>query len=180
MGPRGRGILFRCWIGRISTPRLASTIFNTWTHSSPGISNGTSMSSIRLDEHLSGRPLNRPSPILIGPGQCAPPANLQNWDDYVTAIVTHVGSRITYWELWNEPQDPEYYCGDMRTMVTMAQHAYRIIKAINPAAQIITPAASAAGGPAWLDSYLSQGEGSTPTSCPFTVTAITRRSRLTP
>ena len=33
----------------------------------------------------------------------------------------------------------------MRTMVTMAQHAYRIIKAINPAAQIITPAASAAG-----------------------------------
>ena len=98
-------------------------------------------------------------PDPYGPGQCAPPGNLQNWDDYVTAIATHVGSRITYWELWNEPQDPEYYCGDMRTMVTMAQHAYRIIKAINPAAQVITPAASAAGGPAWLDSYLSQGGG---------------------
>jgi hypothetical protein len=99
------------------------------------------------------------TPDPYGPGECAPPANLQNWDEYVTAIVTHVGSRITYWELWNEPQDPEYYCGDMRTMVTMAQHAYRIIKAINPAAQVITPAASAAGGPAWLDSYLAQGGG---------------------
>jgi hypothetical protein len=94
-----------------------------------------------------------------GPGQCAPPANVQNWDDYVTAIASHAGARITYWELWNEPQDPEYYCGDTRTLVTMAQHAYRIIKSINPAAQIITPAASAAGGPAWLDSYLSEGGG---------------------
>ncbi len=94
-----------------------------------------------------------------GPGQCAPPTDLQNWDDYVTAIASHAGVRITYWELWNEPQDPEYYCGDTRTLVTMAQHAYRIIKSINPAAQIITPAASAAGGPGWLDSYLSEGGG---------------------
>jgi hypothetical protein len=94
-----------------------------------------------------------------GPGQCAPPGDVQNWDDYVTAIASHAGARITYWELWNEPQDPEYYCGDTRTLVTMAQHAYRIIKSINPAAQIITPAASAAGGPAWLDSYLSEGGG---------------------
>ena len=71
----------------------------------------------------------------------------------------HAGTRITYWELWNEPQDPEYYCGDMQTLVTMAQHAYRIIKSINPAAQVITPTASAAGGPAWLDTYLSKGGG---------------------
>jgi polysaccharide biosynthesis protein PslG len=94
-----------------------------------------------------------------GPGECAPPADVQNWDDYVTAIASHAGARITYWELWNEPQDPEYYCGDTRTLVTMAQHAYRIIKSINPAAQIIAPAASAAGGPEWLDSYLSEGGG---------------------
>ena len=91
-----------------------------------------------------------------GPGQCAPPANVQNWDDYVTAIASHAGARITYWELWNEPQDPEYYCGDTRTLVTMAQHAYRIIKSINPAAQIITPAASAAGGPR-MARFLSVG-----------------------
>jgi polysaccharide biosynthesis protein PslG len=92
-----------------------------------------------------------------GPGQCAPPADLQNWDDYVTAIASHVGARITYWELWNEPQDPDYYCGDTQTLVTMAQHAYHIIKSINPAAQILTPAASSEGGPQWLDQYLSKG-----------------------
>jgi hypothetical protein len=98
-------------------------------------------------------------PGPYGNGQCAPPSDLQNWDDYVTAIVNHAGTRISYWELWNEPQDPDYYCGDSRTLVTMAQHAYQIIKSINPAAQVLTPAASASGGPGWLDRYLSEGGG---------------------
>lgn len=99
------------------------------------------------------------TPGPYGPGQCAPPADLKNWDNYVRAIAVHTGTRIQYWELWNEPQDPKYYCGDMQTLVTMAQHAYRIIKSINPAAQLITPSAAAEGGPAWLDTYLSQGGG---------------------
>jgi polysaccharide biosynthesis protein PslG len=94
-----------------------------------------------------------------GPGECAPPADLRNWDNYVTAIASHVGPRITYWELWNEPQDSEYYCGDMQTLLTMAQHAYRIIKSINPAAQVITPTVSADEGPTWLNTYLAQGGG---------------------
>jgi hypothetical protein len=99
------------------------------------------------------------TPGPYGPGECAPPADLRNWDNYVTSIVSHAGSGITYWELWNEPQDPEYYCGDIQTMVTMAQHAYRIIKSINPAAQVITPAVSASEGPEWLDKYLAEGGG---------------------
>jgi polysaccharide biosynthesis protein PslG len=99
------------------------------------------------------------TPTPYGPGQCAPPGDLRNWDNYVTAIAVHAGTRIQYWELWNEPQDPQYYCGDMPTLITMAQHAYRIIKSVNPAALIITPSASAEGGPAWLGTYLSQGGG---------------------
>jgi polysaccharide biosynthesis protein PslG len=99
------------------------------------------------------------TPTPYGPGQCAPPGNLQSWDNYVTAIAVHAGTRIQYWELWNEPQDSEYYCGDMRTMVTMAQHAYRIIKSVNPAAEVLTPSASSEGGPAWLATYLSMGGG---------------------
>jgi hypothetical protein len=102
---------------------------------------------------------NPEAPGPYGPGQCAPPADLRNWDNYVTAIASHAGTRITYWELWNEPQDPEYYCGDMQTLLTMAQHAYGIIKSINPAAQVITPTGTAADGPAWLDAYLSKGGG---------------------
>jgi polysaccharide biosynthesis protein PslG len=110
----------------------------------------------RTPQWASSQP-NTPGPY--GSGECAPPADLMNWDNYVTAIATHAGARITYWELWNEPQDSEYYCGDMQTLLTMAQHAYRIIKSINPAAQILTPTVSASEGPAWLDKYLAEGGG---------------------
>ena len=113
-----------------------------------------------LEEHLSGHLRNRTHPVPTAP-EVAPPADLINWDNYVTAIASHVGPRITYWELWNEPQDPEYYCGDMQTLLTMAQHAYRIIKSINPAAQIITPTVDASDGPKWLDTYLAKGGEST-------------------
>ncbi len=97
------------------------------------------------------------SPYL--PGECAPPADLRNWDNYVSAVVTHAAGRIKYWEIWNEPQDPQYYCGDIPTMVTMAQHAYSIIKSIDPSAKVVTPSVTSTGGPAWLNSYLRAGGG---------------------
>ena len=95
-----------------------------------------------------------------GPGQCAPPANMSYWDDYLTAIVTHAAGRIKYWELWNEPQNTSYYCGDIPTMVVLAQHAYSIIKSIDPSAVILSPAVTSAAGPAWLNTFLADG-GST-------------------
>lgn len=100
------------------------------------------------------------APGAGGPGECAPPADLQYWDDYVTAIATHVGGKIKYWELWNEPQDPEFYCGDIPTMVSMAQQAYNIIKEINPKALVVTPSVVGPEGPAWLESFLSEGGAS--------------------
>ena len=57
----------------------------------------------------------------------APPSSMSYWDNYVTAIATHAAGRIKYWELWNEPNEATY-CGDMPTIITMAQHAYQIIK----------------------------------------------------
>ena len=32
------------------------------------------------------------TPAAYGPGQCAPPADLRVWDNYVTAIASHVGT----------------------------------------------------------------------------------------
>ncbi len=95
----------------------------------------------------------------FGPGQCAPPVNLSDWDKFVRAIVNHAAGRIKYWELWNEPQERAMYCGTIPQMVTMAQHAYNIIKAADPASRVITPATlyDNGAGPAWLDAYLAGG-----------------------
>ena len=90
-------------------------------------------------------------------GECAPPAEMAYYDDYLRAIVTHVAGQIKYWELWNEPQDVKFYCGDIPTMVTMAKHATQIIKEIDPTAMIVSPALTGGPGPAWLSSFLSEG-----------------------
>ena len=94
-----------------------------------------------------------------GPGQCAPPTNISDWDNFVTAIVNRAAGRIRYWELWNEPQDRTEYCGTIAQMVTMAQHAYNIIKAANPDFQVVTPATlyDNGAGPKWLDIYFADG-----------------------
>ena len=92
---------------------------------------------------------------VYGPGECAPPS-ISAWDQYVTAIVTNAAGRIKYWELWNEPDQANSYCGDLATMVTMAQHAYRIIKSIDPSAMVLSPSATGRTGATWLE-LLHQG-----------------------
>ncbi len=97
-----------------------------------------------------------------GPGQCAPPTSLAYWDEYITAVVKHVAGKIKYWELWNEPQNSIYYCGDIPTLVTMSQHARSIIKDIDPDAVILSPGmAGGAEGPVWLNTFLSSGGAAT-------------------
>jgi hypothetical protein len=96
-----------------------------------------------------------------GPGQCAPPANIQYWDEFLRAIVVHAAGKIRFWETWNEPQSPDsqFYCGDVSTMVQLQRRAYEIIKAIDPDAMILTPSAVGGYGPAWMSRFLAGGGG---------------------
>jgi len=78
------------------------------------------------------------------PAGCAEqPQNLENWQQYVTALVNHVGPGvIKYWELWNEANISETWRGDPKTLVTMAAEAKSIIKSVDPNAQILSPSAT--------------------------------------
>ena len=96
-----------------------------------------------------------------GPGQCAPPSNIEYWDNFLRAIVSHVGGKIRYWETWNEPQSPdsEFYCGDVSAMVKLQRRAYEIIKSLDPGAKILTPSPVGAYGPPWMARFLAAGGG---------------------
>ena len=85
--------------------------------------------------------------------------NLSAWDSYVRAIVTHVAGRIKYWEIWNEPNSPGFYCGQVSTMITLAQHASAIIKSVDPTALVLSPSLTSTSGPQWLGWYLLGGGG---------------------
>lgn len=92
-----------------------------------------------------------------GPGECAPPADLNEWDRFVGAVVHQAAGRILYYELWNEPNDTDFYCGDGEAMVRLAQHAYRIIHAMQPQATVLSPAPAGDSGAGWFSAYLADG-----------------------
>jgi hypothetical protein len=96
-----------------------------------------------------------------GPGQCAPPSNMQYWDEFLRALLKHADGKIKFWETWNEPQSPDsvVYCGDVPTMVELQRRAYEIIKTVDPAAMVLTPAPVGGYGPAWMSRFLAGGGG---------------------
>ena len=94
-----------------------------------------------------------------GPGQCAPPADLRYWDEFLRAVATRAAGKIKFWETWNEPQNPEFYCGDISTMVKLQRRTYEVIKAIDPHAMILTPSPVNALGPQWMTRFLGGGGG---------------------
>ena len=95
------------------------------------------------------------------PGACYPPANMQDWDNFVRAVATHAVGRIKYWEMWNEANQHGYWSGSIPALVTMTQHASAIIKSVAPKAMIFTP--SAVGGDVdtstFLDKFFAAGGG---------------------
>jgi len=102
-------------------------------------------------------------------GCAAPPTNINDWDDFVRALVTRYSGQIRYFELWNEANLNETYSGSVSEMVTMAQHAYDDIKAIDPSALVLTPSVSRVGvlqyspgcivSECWLAEFFKAGGG---------------------
>lgn len=96
----------------------------------------------------------------FSPGASSPPADLGVWEDWVRSAVTRAAGRIRYWEIWNEPEDPKYYSGDVETMVRLQQRAYEIIKSIDPTLIVLTPSSNGtAEGYRWQAAFLEKGGG---------------------
>lgn len=94
---------------------------------------------------------------------CAAPPNPDDFAEFVTALVTRYRGKISSYELWNEPNGSGFWTGSPKQMVELAARAYPIIKSIDPAAIVTSPAVSSSGWPlshdAWLDQYLAAGGG---------------------
>ena len=84
------------------------------------------------------------------PGNAAEPADNADWQNYVTAVVTRYKGRIQAYEIWNEPNNKGFWTGDTQQMVTLTQEASEIIHKIDPAAYVVSPAATTSSGIPWL------------------------------
>ena len=92
------------------------------------------------------------------PGWAAPPADIQDWRDYVRTVATHCKGRIHTYEIWNEPNYKVFWSGSADELITLTKEASTIIKGIDPQAVIVSPAATNnASGVPWLNEFLSKG-----------------------
>jgi hypothetical protein len=94
-----------------------------------------------------------------GPGATAMPANLADWDAYVTAVATRYQGRIAAYEVWNAPENAAYWSGAPAQMGTdmalLAVHAAADVHGADSAALVVSPALSADG---WA-AFASAGGG---------------------
>jgi hypothetical protein len=62
---------------------------------------------------------------------CSPPSDVnstdQHWQDFVTALLSHTGTRIQTFEMWNEPGWTSHYNGTYAQMARMVTDACRLI-----------------------------------------------------
>lgn len=110
----------------------------------------------------------------LGLGACDPPDDLNadgtgsdaHFKSFVNAIVSHVGNKIQYWEIWNEPNQAVQWTPTnaklpYSQLIRLEADARAIIKAANSSAQIVTPSPIGYpnGAPDWMDGYLAAGGG---------------------
>ena len=93
-------------------------------------------------------------PTFYGAGATAPPTNLADWTHYIQTVARRYTGRIKYYEVWNEPNDPNFYSGTVARLAELTQAASAALKAVDPDAKLIT---APAYSPGYLDQYLATG-----------------------
>jgi hypothetical protein len=84
-------------------------------------------------------------------GICDPPTDLNpdgsgsdaTFKAFVTALMVHTGAQITYFEVWNEVNNQQFWRGTAAQAVRMAHDARTIIKTYNPYAIVLSPSTCA-------------------------------------
>jgi len=76
----------------------------------------------------------------LGPGSASMPANMADWEDYVTTIATRYRGLITTYEIGNEPNVKSFWNGTDQELAELVRTAARIIHEVDPAATVVAPA----------------------------------------
>lgn len=99
---------------------------------------------------------------VYGGGFNMPPSKISFWDDFIRAVVTRFKGRIEAYEIWNEPDIPDFYDDTPASLAKLEQAAAPLIHSIDPKALVAIPPMSGGNSLSalgWLDAYLAAGGG---------------------
>ena len=80
-----------------------------------------------------------------GRGRAVPPNDASQYGSFAGWVAGHFKGRVAAWEIWNEPNLPDFFDGTPAQYVELLKAAYAPIKAADPAAKVVF------GGPAHND-----------------------------
>jgi len=63
---------------------------------------------------------------------------MANWKDWVSAVVTRYAASIDSYQIWNEANLSTFFAGTPQQMADLTQAAYKIIKAGDPTAKVVS------------------------------------------
>jgi len=65
--------------------------------------------------------------------------NIELYTKYACKVVEHFKDRIMYWEIWNEPDEPEYWIpqDEMKTYTALLKRVYPAIKKVDPSCKVL-------------------------------------------
>jgi hypothetical protein len=99
-----------------------------------------------------------------GLGCAAPPSDVELGDitfkAFVTALVKHslaATNHIKYYELWNEPDFPNFWTGTTAQLVIMNNDASNIIHALDPNAFTVGPSPTGHNSHHWISAWYAAG-----------------------
>lgn len=93
------------------------------------------------------------------PGFAAEPVNVDDWRTYVKTVSLRYKGRIQAYEIWNEPNLPDYWSATLDQMLALTKEASLIIRNLDPQAIVVSPSATADYGIPWLAEFLKKGGG---------------------
>lgn len=93
------------------------------------------------------------------PGTAAEPRDLEDWRVFVRTVVTRYRGQIEAYEIWNEPNLPQFCSASVQQMVDLTREASQIIHEVDPRALVVSPSATENRGLSWLSEFLSKGGG---------------------
>ncbi|MEI6045388.1 MAG: glycosyl hydrolase [Chloroflexota bacterium] len=79
------------------------------------------------------------------------------WNNYVSNTVRHYQGKVSYWQVWNEPENNDYLNGaNPADYARLLRASYATIKAANPNAKVLTAGVNGFAVP-WLEKMVAAG-----------------------
>lgn len=91
-----------------------------------------------------------------GAGGNVPPGDVEQYADALARLAVRLGDRISAWEVWNEPNQQEFWMGTAAQYAGLLEAAHAALTSVRPSA-IVVMGGTAYNDTAWLESVYAAG-----------------------